>query len=96
MPPTNPVNRCWLADLRLEAELEGDVVQSVLIVVDVHFVQHAGIEGEIVGSVGGFKLKGSTFRMNVTFGGIVIADKGVPVRNIGGAVQCRNRCFAMT
>jgi hypothetical protein len=36
----------------LEAELERDVFDRVVVVVDLHLVEHVGIEGEVVGPVG--------------------------------------------
>src|SRR3984957_8087415 len=75
-----------LTNLGIEAKLEGNVIQSVLIVVNVHLVKHVGVEGEIVGSVGGFEQR-VNIQDECNLGGIVITNKSVPVGDIGGTIQ---------
>ena len=83
-----------VADLSCEAELEGHIRNSILIVVDKHLIDHVVIEGEIVRPVGRLKK-----RVNVQNEGdvvrIIVADKGVPVGDIRGTVQGRDGRFAM-
>src|SRR5262249_24389313 len=83
-----------LANLRVETKLEGDVLFSILVVVNFHFVENVGIEGEIVRAVGGFKERidiqnhGDPVRM-------VKADERVPIGHVGGAVERGNWRLAM-
>src|SRR5260370_269102 len=39
------------ADLRIESELKSDVFYSILVVVNLHFIENVGIERKIVGTV---------------------------------------------
>ena len=84
----------WLANFRGEAELESDVFDSVLIVIDLHFIEHVGIEGKIVWPVGRFEKRidvkdhGDAVRM-------VVTDEGVPVGYVRGAIERCDGSLAM-
>lgn len=46
-----PSEHIGQANLCLELELEGDIFHTVMVVIDLHFVQHVGIEGKIIRAV---------------------------------------------
>src|SRR5260370_23131730 len=46
-----PREQSGQADLRIESELKSDVFYSVLVVVNLHFIENVGIERKIVGTV---------------------------------------------
>ena len=77
-----------------ETELEDYVFHPVLVVVYPHFIEHIGIEGKIVGAI-----RWLEERINVEDHGdpvrVIVADKGVPVGDVRGTIECRNRSFAM-
>jgi hypothetical protein len=84
-----------LADLRLEADLEGDVRHPVVIVVDLHLIENSRIERKVVGAVGRLQEGIDIERQNHAIR-VLRAHKGEPVGDIGLLVQCRNRRLAVT
>ena len=94
MPPTKPVKTPGWRISRVEAELETDVGFSILVVVDVHYIANVGIEGKVVGSVGGLE-KAVDVEDHGDAVGMIVADKGVPVSHVRAVVECGDGGLAM-
>jgi hypothetical protein len=71
-----------------------DVFLAVVIVVYVHFIQNVGIEGKVVGAIGGLQE-----RVDVQNHHDVIwfcrIDEGVPVRDVGLLIESGDGRFAL-
>ena len=70
MPPTNPVNKLGWRICSVEAELEDDVSESVLVVVDEHLVDARWDRRENSWARWRAQASGSTFKMKVTLLGL--------------------------
>jgi hypothetical protein len=84
-----------LLDLGLEAELEGDVGNAVVVVVDLHFVEDAGVEREVIRSVRGLQ-KWIYIEDEDHPVGMLGTDEGKPIGDVGLLVQGGDGRFAMT
>src|SRR5205814_8631147 len=78
----------------LEAEIVGDVVRAVAVVIDVQGIEHVVIEGEVVGSRARLLPRYDVHdERHFAVGkrphqvGCVIAYEGVDVRNVGGRIE---------
>src|SRR5262249_2429758 len=87
--------QAWYSDLCLEAELESDVFDAIVVIVHFHFVEQIGIKGEVVGPMRWFeeRIHVQNHRDQVR---VVVADKRVPVGNVSSTVERGNGSFAVT
>jgi hypothetical protein len=83
-----------VALLGLEAELQGDVGDRVVVVVDLHLVEDLGIEGKVVRAVGRLE-QGIHRQDHGQLGRVVVADERVPVGDVGGAIERGDRRLAV-
>ena len=83
-----------VADLGLEADPEGDVVVRGVAVIDLDVVENAGVEGEVVGSVARLE-EGIDVHDEGDAIGMVVADEGVEVGDVGFVIERGDRSFAM-
>src|SRR5689334_15323545 len=67
---------------------------SVLIVIDLHFIEHVGIKGKVIGPIRGFK-KTIDVENHGDSIWMVIADERVPIGHVRAVIQCRDGSFAV-
>src|SRR5207247_9879844 len=67
-----------LTNLGVETELESDVLNSVMVVVNLHLIANVGIEGEVVGSIGWLE-EPVDVKDHGDAVGMMVTDKCVPV-----------------